>query len=95
MIVTSMSIRLTLSAPHVDMGTTTTTTCGPIRVSLALVLDRQCNGASPSASDIWAQDLTLSHLNMANSHRFKIIKKWDTVLNAVAVDQDPLSTLGS
>lgn len=56
---------------------------GPIRVSVAMVLDKQSNGTAGtvSASDIWQNvQEPGSKLNMANSHRFSILRRWDVIL---------------
>lgn len=43
---------------------------------MALVLDKQANGAYPAWSDIYSSDEPYSFLNLANSQRFVIMKDW-------------------
>jgi len=46
-------------------------------IFLYVVLDRQCNGAAASATDIWTSNApSTAFLNLDNSERFKILKKW-------------------
>lgn len=50
-------------------------------VYIAIVLDKQCNGAAASASDvIQGGDLGLGHINMANSERFSMLKRFTFTL---------------
>jgi len=46
--------------------------------AIYLVQDTQCNGAVATAADVFAQsgNAVLGHRNLANSQRFKILKKW-------------------
>lgn len=40
-----------------------------------LILDTQCNGAAATAADVFTQtNFTISHTNVANSQRFRILK---------------------
>lgn len=45
-------------------------------VQLALVLDKQCNGAAAGYTDIYTTNDINSFRNMANSERFTVIKTW-------------------
>lgn len=49
---------------------------------MALVLDKQCNGAVPTWTDIFEDQNFTTFNNLANSQRFKIIKKWYMVFNS-------------
>jgi len=61
---------------------------GSVTYSIALVLDTQTNGAFPSGTytDVFETDSPLSFLNLANSQRFRILKRWFGVLNQNAGD---------
>lgn len=50
--------------------------------NIAIVLDTQANGAYPSYTDVFETDTPLSHLNLANSQRFRILKRWVMSLEA-------------
>lgn len=44
---------------------------------LFLILDTQCNGANPGITDVFtSNDPRRMMLNLANSERFRVIKKW-------------------
>lgn len=50
-----------------------------------LVLDKQANGAAASIGDVFElDDLPVSFLNLANSQRFSILKKWVHAWNPTA-----------
>lgn len=52
---------------------------------LVLVQDMQCNGAAAATTDVYtANTLWAAHVNLANSKRFKIIKRWKWVSIATA-----------
>lgn len=52
---------------------------------LYLVLDTQCNGAAAGATDVLTgTGMITAHMNLANSGRFKILKKWVIAQNATA-----------
>lgn len=54
-------------------------------VWLYLIMDTQCNGANPAITDVFTSNAFISNqVNLANSNRFKIIKKWNYSLNATA-----------
>lgn len=66
--------------------------------SIALVLDKQANGAYPAFLDIFEKDRTVSPLNLGNSQRFVILKRWVDVLNATtatATTSDNWATAGN
>lgn len=50
--------------------------------TIAIVLDKQANGAYPAYLDIFGGDNITSALNLSNSQRFVILKRWVGVLNA-------------
>jgi len=54
--------------------------------AIYLIQDTQCNGAAATASDVFAQsgNCVLGHRNLANSGRFKILKKWTGSLAPLA-----------
>lgn len=57
----------------------------PKRVCIALVLDKQSNGTGGTvvAGDIFENTQSASSfLNMENSHRFKVLRRWDVILNS-------------
>jgi len=57
----------------------------PIQVKVAVVLDRQANGAVPAATDIWTTSTSVnSFLNLANKGRFKILYMWNETLHPTA-----------
>jgi len=57
----------------------------PIHVKVAVVLDKQANGAVPSASDIWVTDSSINSFNnLANKGRFKILYMWHETLHPTA-----------
>lgn len=54
-------------------------------VYLYLVLDTQCNGAAAAITDVFTSNVMGSNmLNLNNSSRFRIIKKWEITLNSMA-----------
>lgn len=54
-------------------------------VAIYLVLDKQCNGAAAAVTDVFAQAATtVAFMNLANSERFVIMKKWVYTHNAAA-----------
>lgn len=55
-------------------------------IQLALVLDKQCNGAAAAYTDIYTTNAINSFRNMANSDRFTIIKTWRMPMNPISVD---------
>lgn len=63
-------------------------------VFLALVLDKQANGARPDASEIYTESLggTFGSAgplrNMANSARFRVLKQWDYYRNMEGLAQN-------
>jgi len=60
-------------------------TAGTNTIWIYLVLDKQCNGAAASITDVFtSNNLTLGMINMANSERFRIIRKWCFVMQAGA-----------
>lgn len=52
------------------------------KISVAIVQDRQCNGAAPSALDVMDTNNFQSFLNMENSNRFKILYRKNVLLAA-------------
>jgi len=60
---------------------------GPSAVyNIALVLDTQANGAYPDYTDVFETDTPDSHLNLANSQRFRVLKRWYGTMNALTVN---------
>jgi len=55
-------------------------------VAMYLVLDKQCNGAAAAVTDVFTTNAltTTALVNLANSERFVILKKWLIVINATA-----------
>ena len=54
-------------------------------VYLYLVQDTQCNGANPATTDIFTgTDMGAAMLNIENTQRFRILKKWVVSFNAMA-----------
>lgn len=52
---------------------------------LALVLDTQANGAAAAITDVFTSSAMQSNmLNLNNSQRFRIIKKWELPINSMA-----------
>lgn len=50
---------------------------GGTHVYMWLVLDKQCNGAAAAITDVFTSSSCIQNLvNLANSGRFRIIKKW-------------------
>jgi len=49
-----------------------------------IILDTQCNGAAAAAADVYVGSPIVTHINLANSSRFRIIKSWDHVWNPMA-----------
>lgn len=60
-------------------------------IRLALVLDRQCNGALPSATTLLATDSLLSYRNVENFHRFKFLMDEHMMVNCQAATATALS----
>jgi hypothetical protein len=61
----------------IKMYIATSSTQGPDLYRVALVLDKQCNGAAANITDIWESNSLISFNNLANSKRFVILKNWD------------------
>jgi len=60
-------------------------TVGNTSVYLLLVMDKQCNGAAAAVTDVLtSNDLSTAMINMANSERFKILKRWSYVMQSGA-----------
>lgn len=52
---------------------------------LYLILDTQCNGAAAAVTDVFtSNDMTTNMLNLNNSGRFRILKKWEWAWNVGA-----------
>lgn len=52
-----------------------------------MILDKQCNGANPGITDVFtSNDLEKNQLNLNNSKRFKVLKKWVVRLQSQAGD---------
>lgn len=49
--------------------------------NIALVWDKQANGAYPAYTDVFETDVPTAHLNLANSGRFVILKRWFGTMN--------------
>ena len=71
---------------YIEKASSTATSVGAIEntdyVRFALILDRQANGAAPSVADVYQQANSRGFLNLANSHRFKVLKTWEMNMNA-------------
>lgn len=60
-------------------------TVGSTTIYIALVLDKQCNGAAAAVTDILTgTNMTTALVNMANSDRFRIIRRWTKCMQAGA-----------
>lgn len=78
--ITVKSIQLRL---HVQPSSAAST--GPFGgvFHMALVLDRDAKGTAPSITDLYTtSDMTTSMINIGYSERFRVIKKWQSVLYA-------------
>lgn len=54
-------------------------------VFLYLVLDTQCNGAAAANTDVFTSaDLSVALLQLNNSKRFRILKKWNYIMQPTA-----------
>jgi len=63
----------------------TTTATASALVNMYLVLDTQANGSPPAATDLFeSTQLTTSMLNLSNSNRFRILKRWVVAFNSNA-----------
>lgn len=62
--------------------------------NIALVLDKQANGALPNYTDVFETDTPFSHLNLANSQRFVILKRWYGTMNNLTVNGDTFNLWG-
>lgn len=65
---------------------TLATAIGSATYNISLILDTQANGAYPNYTDVFETDSPRSFLNLANSQRFKIMKRWYGVINQTAGD---------
>lgn len=75
----SVQIRARLDFVPAAGATAQTTT------TMYLVLDKQCNGAAAAVTDVFVQNaLTVAMLNLDNSDRFIILKKWSHTWGATA-----------
>jgi len=46
-------------------------------IAISLVQDTQCNGAAAAITDVYTgNEISQAHRNLANSQRFKVLKKW-------------------
>lgn len=62
-----------------------TDTRGSTTAYILLVQDRQANGAAAAITDVMTgNDLATAMINMANSERFKIVRRWVVHLDAEA-----------
>lgn len=59
---------------------------GSATYNVCLILDTQANGAYPTYTDVFETDSPRSFLNLANSQRFRVMKRWFGVLNQNAGD---------
>lgn len=60
-----------------------------------LVLDTECNGTLPTFGDVFTStDEASCHVNIANSHRFKLIKKIKLVFPPIGIDNAGLNYAG-
>lgn len=60
-------------------------TVGATGCYLLLVLDKQANGAAAAITDVLtSNDMRTAMINLANSERFYILKRWDFVMQAGA-----------
>lgn len=53
------------------------------KLRLCLMIDKQCNGAAATISQIWQNADIWSLMNLENKSRFKIVKEWVCVANRV------------
>lgn len=54
-------------------------------VCITLVQDTQCNGAAAAVTDVFTSNVTTqAMINLDNSNRFRILKKWNLVFNPQA-----------
>lgn len=63
--------------------------------TIALVWDKQANGAYPAFTDVFATSTTYSHLNLANSGRFVILKRWHLAINQATYNDTGATFAGS
>jgi len=78
-VIKSIQIRGTMSFVPAALATATEVTY------LYLVLDRQANGAAAAITDVFTSNVMRSNnLELNNSKRFKILKKWVTAFNSGA-----------
>lgn len=77
--VKSMQLRMTVQyVPGAD-------TVGSAQVWIYLVQDKQANGAAAAVTDVLTStDFNLAMINLANSERFRIIRRWAITLQAGA-----------
>lgn len=81
-VVTAINIDMTVYPPAGRYGAS-----GPVRWALVLLLDKQYNGGTVGASDIFEDTADPgSMLSMKNKHRFKILKRWDMVFNPNVIE---------
>lgn len=80
-VITSIDVDFICSVPIPQVSPVFADNYGPVRVGMVLLLDKQFNGASPAAADIFT-DTTEAHspIKMENKHRFNVLKRWERVL---------------
>lgn len=64
-------------------------------ICLALVWDKQANGAYPAYTDIFEVNHYTSPLNLANSGRFVILKRWNLAINQATYNDTGATFAGS
>lgn len=68
---------ITITSMYVQMLLTTPTAGDRNMLRMIIVLDKQCNGATPQLAEIFAdgssQDNLVSPLNLDNKHRFRLL----------------------
>lgn len=55
------------------------------QVRFALVLDKQCNGANATYTDVYATNSVTSPRNLSNAERFHVLKEWQWIPDHPAV----------
>lgn len=78
--VTREGRKITITSISVQGNITFTPGGGATAAEMAyiyLILDRQCNGVNPAITDVFTtNDMEKNQLNLNNSKRFKVMKKW-------------------
>lgn len=90
-LVTRIHCNMTLTMPQAANDTTLTNATDD-QVKLFLVLDTMKNGSSPAWTDIFSGTNFSDFINLGNSKRFRILKKWHVSLHPQASVYDNAGT---